>query len=62
MAQTSLLGFAGRRRRCIRFGVGQGDRNHADVGVEPERVPDGLGRANDVVLASCNLGGSRTRP
>jgi hypothetical protein len=43
----------------IRLGVGPGDGNHADVGVEPERVPDGLGRVDDVVL--CSRGGSRTR-
>jgi len=36
----------------IRLGVGPGDGNLADVGVEPERVPDGLGRVDDVVLAA----------
>ena len=36
----------------IRLGVGPGDRNLADVGIEPERVPDGLGRADHVVLAA----------
>jgi hypothetical protein len=31
-----------------RSGVGPGDGDDADVGVEPERVPDGLGRVDDV--------------
>jgi hypothetical protein len=50
-AETTY-GHARTHARIRLLGVGPGDGDLADVGVEAERVPDGLGRVDDVVLAA----------